>query len=69
MTLLEKARTVAEQDHPIPSNEQIELAIAWLKNSVSINQIARATGKAPTSAYLLLARALRQAYRQGIIKT
>jgi len=68
-TLLEKARTVRVGKRF--SEEELELAIAWLNGQVSLTSVQMAVyGKTstPHSAYIFLSRAIRQAVRDGIIE-
>jgi len=74
MTLLEKAQsqpTSRPGSTPI-TDEHIALAIAWAKDEINYSQALHAlfnNRKAGTmQAYVILARSLREAMRQGLIK-
>jgi hypothetical protein len=71
MTLLEKAKMVPlREQHIKPSDDVITLAVAWARDEISYKQAAIALkgGHAKMTAYVALARALREAVRQGILK-
>lgn len=53
------------------SEEQIELALAWMADEVTLTQVSLASGlKGGSGAtYHRLAMCLREAYRAGLIKT
>ena len=73
MTLLEKAKAThsgAKRSTTI-SSEHIELAIAWARDEINFRQVLIAVfdnPKANTQGYVLVARALREAFRQGLVK-
>jgi hypothetical protein len=52
------------------SQEEAELAVAWLEGTIS-HGVMRAVTKLPvgSGAYAFLAVALREAYRRGLIQT
>ena len=59
-TLLEKAkRSRMKKGGPI-SQEQIDLALAWASDDITIKQVGTALGKNSTSIYLALARSLKR---------
>ena len=53
-----------------PSNDEIELALGWLRSEYGISAINLACGRQKNSAavYVDLARGLRQAFMDGKIK-
>lgn len=51
------------------NEEEIELAIAWLMDEVSINQCKKATGREGAAIYTLVSRSLKEAYRRGLLLT
>lgn len=70
-SLLDKAKEVKRSDKRLNkvSYEQIELALAWMQDEVSLTQAATALGVVGTgSISYKLALWLREAYRAGIIK-
>lgn len=66
-SLLEKAIAYKRgTGYGTPTDEQIDLALAWLKGDITYTQALAALGRASTmSAYVMFARALRQAYTEG----
>lgn len=72
MSLLSKAQQVQikSRNKIELSDEDVELAIAWLKGEVRYVQVCRAYDKKKGSAtiYSMLARSLREAYYKGIIQ-
>lgn len=69
-TLLEKAKEVklryrTRTDY---SKEEIELAIAWMKDEIRVGQVGKVLGKGSTAIGYRLAMLIRAAYRQGKIK-
>lgn len=69
-TLLQQAKSLgrlqrARKDY---SPEEQELAIAWLKDEIGIEQLNRVTGRSGTNGYLFLARAIKRAYDEKKIK-
>jgi len=45
----------------------VEVSLAWMKDEVSLTSIAKGLNVLPMAVYLILARALREAYRRGDI--
>jgi hypothetical protein len=73
MTLLEKAQLATMYKrvaHPV-TDEEIEVAIAWLEGKVATKQVSVAYGEKTTTANVLyrVATVIREAYRRGIIGT
>lgn len=73
MTLLEKAKNskCAQRTPTNITKEHIDLAIAWTKDEVTFRQVLWALFENPnanTQGYVLVARALREAMRQGLLK-
>ncbi|MDP3768202.1 MAG: hypothetical protein Q8S13_09315 [Dehalococcoidia bacterium] len=69
LTLLEKAKNERMIRGSIRKlgHEEIELALAWARDEVTLRQVNAVIGGDPsgsTSAYLFLARALREAIRR-----
>lgn len=70
-TLLERAKSLDKHggDRQI-TDDEIELALAWLRDEVTLSQIAGAKSgnrRWSTAAYGFLAIALREAWRRDII--
>lgn len=63
-TLLEKAKSSATtKTGKTYSEEEMELALAWMRGEIGITQVCKALGKINlqgSDTYLFLARALRQ---------
>jgi len=66
-TLLEQAKKHGAQVQDI-NKEEINLAIAWAKDEVTLAQVGITLDIASASTYLFLARALREAVRGGRLK-
>ena len=62
MTLTEQAMAVTSKrrNGKVVEQEQVDLALAWVRGTVSITQIAGVLGVKSGSVYPFLARALRQ---------
>ena len=62
MSLLNKAKEVknVKGDFTSINDEHIELALAWVKDEVTITQINKALSKTSTASYSILARALKK---------
>lgn len=73
MTLTEKAKTHKFKDRATrnPTQDEIDLAIAWAKDEITYSQASFAVteGRSQMQVYVLIARALRQAFREGKITT
>jgi len=70
-TLLDKAMAIPKTNRHTSkiTKEHMELAIAWLKDSISLTQIAKVTGnKSLNSTTNRIALWLREAYRNDMIK-
>lgn len=68
MTLLNKALAAKlKRPRSSSSDEEIELAIAWLRGEIGITQVqvALQSKHSGSIAYLFLARSLRDAYAKG----
>ncbi len=67
-TLLERVKEIkATPTRKLPiTDEQIDVAISWLKDEITLSQINKATGNVSTSANGLYRMAvwLREAYRR-----
>ena len=64
LTIVEKAKRI----HPIKKQqkiepEKIELAVAWLKDEISMSQVARVLGIKDVSAYVVLARGAKHYFK------
>jgi hypothetical protein len=72
MTLLEKAKSIVSKKtrRNDISDEQIELALAWLKEDITSTQFTLAMGakKASMNNLYRVALILREAYYKGFIK-
>jgi len=72
MSILEKAKEVVVVRQPkthYRSDEWQEVAIAWIKGEITLNQINVAIDKPKTGNILYgLSVALREAYREGKLK-
>ena len=69
MTLLKKAKEFKSKQIVKVHDEDIELALAWLKNEVNSTQISVAYDRKPGSAMMYrVAVALKAAYQKGSIK-
>jgi hypothetical protein len=67
-SLLDKAKETKTRKRSDATEEEIELALAWLADEVSIGQLNKALDKAAgAGAYSWLASTLREAYRNGIL--
>ena len=66
-TLLEKAKNVAlkRRSGRECSDEEIELALAWLKDEIALKQISMVIGQKHNNMLAIIPGILRQAYRQG----
>lgn len=58
MSLLKKAKTAINQRFE-PTDEQIELAVAWAFDEIKLTQVANAIEKQTTGTYIFLARTLK----------
>ena len=70
-TLLEKAKKVKyKKRRGAATNEEIELALAWIKDEVITRQVAEAMGQNAVSGRVLyrLSICLKRAYEQGKLK-
>jgi hypothetical protein len=72
MTLLERAKKEpVRKGYVKPDRETIELALAWARDEITLSQCKTAMKgekAAQMTAYVSLARGLREAVRQGILK-
>ena len=73
MSLLDKAK--AQCCNPRAkieiTDEHIELALAWMRGEITISQamkIGLTKNRSTTVVYSVMARALRNAYEQGVLK-
>ncbi len=72
MNLLEKAKTIdKKRPQVIITDEHIELALAYIRDEVSIASVGEAMGyrQGAQSAYTTLARSLKAAYEKGKLST
>jgi len=73
-TLLQKAKQArTDRKNQVityaPNDEAIELVLAWIKNEVTVSEVAGAIGQpAGAQNYSFLARTLRAAYEKGLLK-
>ena len=71
-TLLDKALSIpVDKRNNKITDEEMELGIAWLQDTVTLTQVARVIPggvKGSTKAYVHLALWLREAYRIGLLK-
>jgi hypothetical protein len=70
LSLLEKARLVTPPSRRqlIVKQEHIDLAIAWLKDEITMKQVSVATDSAGAGLYTLLGRSLKEAYLRKQLK-
>jgi hypothetical protein len=68
MSLLDEVRAVkTKRVYPV-SDEDIQVALAWLRGDVTNAQIARALGRSSTNGpYVFLNRAIAAAFDQGLL--
>lgn len=66
MSLLEKAKAIKTSSRRT-TEEEIDLAFAWLRDEVSSIQVAKAYGKKSVCLYRT-AKAIKEAFNQGKIK-
>lgn len=67
--LIEKAKSFKKKE-VVHSTEELELAISWLEDEITASGVARAigfSGSANTYVNTFLLRALRQAFKKGLI--
>ena len=73
-TLLQKAISIQKNNTQKKTSQvqitrdHVELSLVFLKGEVKITNIATALDSQIASTYIILARSLREAYKQGIIK-
>lgn len=68
-TLLQKALDAQDKSYKKDAtDEEVELALAWVQGLISINQIRQATGQNHNTAVNRMAYALKEAYREGVLK-
>ena len=68
-SLVEKARALpAKKNGREFSEEELELAVAWLKGTVTTNQVGRVMTVPSANIYTKIASMLLQAYQRGLIK-
>lgn len=71
MSLLEKAREIPIRRRGAEgvTVEEIELALAWMKDEITLTQIARVMNhKGPGTTVSRISILLREAYRKGMIR-
>lgn len=68
MSLLEKAKEVRTKKSVPATEEEIELALAWVREEVTLYQIAQAYGKTSGTGnvYIRLAIALREYVKRNL---
>ena len=68
-SLLDKALNIkVQRATKRVSDEEVELALAWMMDEVSLNQVRLALGNKETSQpYALLANAIKTAFSNGLI--
>jgi len=68
-SLVKRAKSITTRlRDPKVSAEKVELAMAWLRDEITLGQARQAVELSADGAsmiYCLLARAIRQAYREG----
>jgi hypothetical protein len=65
-SLVQRARQFNARPGPVPpTEEQVELACAWARGDVTLGAVEHVIQRKGHSAYLLLARSLRDAVRSG----
>jgi hypothetical protein len=67
MTLLNDAKAVKPRKTQKKQEEEMELALGWLKDEVSYVQAQTALKCRGSSVYVPLARGIREAFRRGQI--
>jgi len=68
MSLLEKAKKVGVKIKRNRSPQDIELALAWLKDEVMTVQVQEVLGCSGGTALYYLSKTLKQAFKEGWIK-
>ena len=69
-TLLQKAKEVKGGRNKFPkvSDEEIEIAVAWMKSEITFTQLKGVINKKGSNLYNFLATRLKEAHRRGKIK-
>ena len=67
--LLDKAKSLGRKpkEHNVSSDE-IEIALAWVRDEITMAQISRALNTSYPAAAAKMANCLKTAYRAGILK-
>ena len=71
LSLVEQAMAIPRKDKRIDniSSEEIELALAWLQDLVSLTQCSKVLGhKTPGPTVSRMGILVREAYRKGLLK-
>jgi HD superfamily phosphodiesterase len=68
-SLVERAKSLpVNQRKGDTSKEEMDLAIAWMKDEVTITQVAKVTSTTASSSFAKMGAWLRDAYREGKIR-
>lgn len=70
-TLLEKAKSVTNIRKNHITEEEVELALAWMRDEISMTQATVAIGQDKRQGAMIYSKfclALREAYRAGLLK-
>ena len=69
-SLLQLAKEAPIRKTKQVSDQEIELALAWIKNEITQSQVAKALGISPTGnrGYAELSRALKEAFKRGYLR-
>ncbi len=71
LNLLDKAKScpsTTRKRTPIPTDEEVALCLAWLADQVTLTQVTYAANTSLPESYVLIARGLRVAYKQGLLE-
>ena len=69
MTLLDEIKKApARKSHLSVSQEQVEIALAWIKDEITMSQIAKTIGRNSASTAWKLLMWIRSGVRQGLIE-
>ncbi len=65
-SLLEKAKNkLGRPSYKTSSEQEIELALAWVRGEIGVNQVMKAINKSSNGAYSTLALALKEHMRRS----
>jgi len=68
VSLLEEAKKIPSNRTTNISDDDIELAIGWLKDEVTIGQVSKIYNTSGSNGYQKVARFLRRAYQTGLLQ-